>query len=119
MTCIIQDTQTRLTQLYAMFTYARAVTCNIIVIVRIVVFRRRKVGDFLRVSAVRGARTVPRPALRRSSRRRVVVGRAVVLHDHRHDALRRRQHGRAQAVHTGRPGGNARVDVAIVEIAHW
>lgn len=81
-------------------------------------FRRRKIGDFLRVSAVRGTRTVPRPALRRSPGGRLVVGRASVFHDHGHNAVPRRQHDRAQAVHSGRTSGHALVDVSTPEIAH-
>jgi len=48
----------------------------------------------------------------------VVAGRAVVLHDHSLDAVLERQHDRAQAVHIGRTGGRARVDVPDVKIAH-
>lgn len=81
-------------------------------------YRRRKVGDVLRVPAVRGARTVPGRALRRPTRGRVVVGRAAVLHDHRHDAFPRRQHGRAQTVNTGRARGNAGVYVPAVKVTH-
>lgn len=72
----------------------------------------------MRISAVRGTRTVPGPALRRPSRRRLVAGSAVVLHDHGPDAVPRRQHGRAQTVHSSRAGGGARVDVTAVEAPH-
>lgn len=89
-----------------------------LLIILVIVHRRRKIGDVLRISAVRGSRTVPGPALRRTSRRRVVAGRAAVLYDHGHDAVYRRQHGRAQAVHFGRTGGHAVVDVSIVGVAH-
>lgn len=87
-------------------------------LISIYFFRQRKTGDFLRISAVRGARIVPRPALRWSSSRRVVAGRAAVLYDYGHDAVSWGQHDCAQEVHTGWTGGHALVDVSTVEIAH-
>jgi len=48
----------------------------------------------------------------------VVAGRAVVLHDHRHDAIPGRQYGRAEAVNTGGARELARVYVPAVKVTH-